>query len=75
MVMQVEMWADPMSGKSSGRIKRPDSLLRAVADMVARSQVDAVAVVCRFPDEDLQETDDYRQGLVCRATLYIIEKH
>lgn len=63
MPLEVEMWADPKSGQSTGRIKHPDSLLRAVRNLVNRSQVDAIAVVGRFPDEDLQETDDYRLGM------------
>ena len=61
------MWVDPKSGKSTGRIKRPDSLLRAVKALVTQSRVNAVAVVGRFPDEDIEETDDYRQGMVCHV--------
>lgn len=64
------MWADPKSGQSTGRIKHPDSLLRAVQNLVNRSQVDAIAVVGRFPDEDLQETDDYRQGMVRQVFFF-----
>lgn len=59
------MWVDPKSGQSAGRIKHPGSLLRAVQTLISRSKVNAVAVVGRFPDDDLQETDDYRQGMVC----------
>ncbi|KAL5722002.1 hypothetical protein ACHQM5_005573 [Ranunculus cassubicifolius] len=60
--LQVEMWVDPTCGKSTGRIKRPDSLLRAVSTLVNFSQVNAIAVVGRFPDEDIDDVDDYRQG-------------
>lgn len=60
------MWVDPKGGQSTGRIKHPDSLLRAVQSLVNRSRVNAIAVVGRFPDEDIGETDDYRQGLVCK---------
>ncbi|XP_048319066.2 uncharacterized protein LOC107429659 isoform X2 [Ziziphus jujuba] len=61
--LEVEMWVDPKSGQSAGRIKHPGSLLRAVQTLISRSKVNAVAVVGRFPDDDLQETDDYRQGM------------
>lgn len=57
------MWVDPKSGQSTGRIRHPDSLLRAVHTLVDRSQVDAIAVVGRFPD-DGDDTDDYRLGKV-----------
>ncbi|CAN6549569.1 unnamed protein product [Malus baccata var. baccata] len=62
--LQVEKWVDPKTGQSTGRIKHPDSLLRAVQALVKRSQVNAVAVVGRFPDDDdVQDIDDYRQGM------------
>ncbi|PON98191.1 hypothetical protein TorRG33x02_060210 [Trema orientale] len=61
--LEVEMWVDPKGGQSTGRVKHPDSLLRAVWTLVNRSRVNAIAVVGRFPDEDLEETDDYRQGM------------
>ncbi|MQM04728.1 hypothetical protein Taro_037532 [Colocasia esculenta] len=60
--LEVEIWIDPECGKSTGRIKNPDSLLRAVCSLVERSKVNAVAVVARFPDDDTNETDAYRQG-------------
>ncbi|KAJ6795718.1 putative uncharacterized lipoprotein [Iris pallida] len=60
--LEVKTWIDPKDGKSTGCIKRPDSLLRAVHTLVRESQVNAVAVVGRFPDEDVGEIDDYRQG-------------
>jgi hypothetical protein len=63
-VLQVEKWVDPKSGQSTGRIKHPGSLLRAVQSLVSRSRVNAIAVVGRFPDDDVEETDDYRQGMV-----------
>ncbi|GFP88528.1 uncharacterized lipoprotein syc1174_c [Phtheirospermum japonicum] len=62
--LQVEKWVDPKSGQSTGRIHRPDSLLRAVGTLVERSGVNAVAVVARFPDDDSDDDDvgNYRQG-------------
>lgn len=62
MPLEVEKWVDPNCGKSTGRIKHPDSLLRAVDSLISRSQVEAVAVVARFPDDDLEEMEDYRHG-------------
>ncbi|CAJ2674437.1 unnamed protein product [Trifolium pratense] len=61
--LEVEKWIDPKTGKSTGRIKHPDSLLRAVQTLVNRSKVNAVAVVGRFPDDDIDDVDEYRQGL------------
>ncbi|XP_060214653.1 uncharacterized protein LOC132641626 isoform X2 [Lycium barbarum] len=58
----VEKWVDPTSGQSTGRIQRPDSLLRAVENLQKGSKVNAVAVVARFPDDDTADLDDYRQG-------------
>lgn len=63
-ISQVEKWVNPETGQSTGRIKHPDSLLRAVQTLVNRSKVNAVAVVGRFPDDDIDDVDDYRQGLV-----------
>lgn len=63
-IVQVEKWIDPKSGQSTGRIKHPESLLRAVQALLKRSQVNAIAVVGRFPDDDFEEIDDYRQGMV-----------
>ncbi|CAA6674947.1 unnamed protein product [Spirodela intermedia] len=45
-----EIWIDPACGKSTGRIGNP------------RSKVNAVAVVGRFPDDDIEGAEDYRQG-------------
>lgn len=62
--LQVEKWVDPTSGQSTGRIQHPDSLLRAVRTLVERSRVNAVAVVARFPDDDIDDDmSGYRQGL------------
>ncbi|XP_048497245.1 uncharacterized protein LOC104884274 isoform X2 [Beta vulgaris subsp. vulgaris] len=61
--LEVEKWIDPKTGQSTGRIKHPDSLLRAVQSLVDRSQVNAVAVVGRFPDDDENSMHDYRQGI------------
>ncbi|KAK9277303.1 hypothetical protein L1049_006843 [Liquidambar formosana] len=61
--LEVEKWVDPKTGQSTGRIKHPSSLLRAVQTLVSRSQVNAVAVVGRFPDDETDDIDDYRQGM------------
>lgn len=63
-ILQVEKWVDPKSGQSTGRIKHPGSLLRAVQSLVNQSAVNAIAVVGRFPDDDVEDTDEYRQGMV-----------
>ncbi|KAH7833198.1 hypothetical protein Vadar_004000 [Vaccinium darrowii] len=62
--LQVEKWVDPKTGQSTRRIKGPDSLLRAVRTLINRSSVNAIAVVARFPDDDIQYVDDYREGTV-----------
>ncbi|XP_043702603.1 uncharacterized lipoprotein syc1174_c-like isoform X3 [Telopea speciosissima] len=62
--LQVEKWVDHRSGQSTGRIRHPDSLLRAVHTLVNHSQVNAIAVVGRFPDDDVKEMEDYRQGKI-----------
>lgn len=68
-MLQVEKWIDPKTGKSTGRIKHPDSLLRAVQTLVNRSKVNAIAVVGRFPDDESDDVDEYRQGLVWQQSL------
>ncbi|PWA62668.1 putative lipoprotein [Artemisia annua] len=60
--LEVEKWVDPKSGQATGRIKHPGSLLRAVQTLRDRSMVNAVAVVARFPDDDVDDVDEYRQG-------------
>eukprot|EP01018_Ginkgo_biloba_P027091 Gb_06555 [translate_table: standard] len=60
--LQVEKWVDPQTGQSTGRLGHPDSLLRAVDALVSCAHVNAVAVVGRFPDDSLDELEDYRQG-------------
>ncbi|PSR88173.1 Protein of unknown function DUF3326 protein [Actinidia chinensis var. chinensis] len=60
--LQVEKWVDLKTGQSAGRIKHSDSLLRAVWTLINRATVNAVAVVARFPDDDTDDLDDYRQG-------------
>ena len=61
----MEIWIDPDCGKSTGRIGNPNSLLRAVESLITRSKVNAVAVVGRFPDEDIEGlAENYRQGKV-----------
>ncbi|XP_057962703.1 uncharacterized protein LOC131154154 isoform X2 [Malania oleifera] len=61
--LQVEKWVDPNTGQSTGRIKHPNSLLRAVQTLVSWSQVNAIAVVARFPDDVTEDIDDYRKGM------------
>ncbi|KAJ6899160.1 hypothetical protein NC652_025596 [Populus alba x Populus x berolinensis] len=61
--LEVEKWVDSKTGQSTGRIKHPGALLRAVQTLINRSQVNAVAVVGRFPDDDVEDVDDYRQGV------------
>ncbi|XP_020966767.1 uncharacterized protein LOC107619222 isoform X2 [Arachis ipaensis] len=61
--LEVEKWIDPETGKSTGRIRHPDSLIRAVRNLVNRSKVNAIAVVGRFPDDDTDDVDDYRLGM------------
>ncbi|KAL2553384.1 putative lipoprotein [Forsythia ovata] len=61
--LQVEKWVNSKSGQSTGRIQHSDSLLRAVGSLIKRSGVNAVAVVARFPDDDSDDVDDYRQGM------------
>lgn len=55
----MEKWVDPKSGQSTGRIKHPDSLPRAVQTLVNRTKVNAVAVVGCFSDDDVEDMDDY----------------
>lgn len=66
---KVEKWINSKSGQSTGRIQHSDSLLRAVGSLIKRSGVTAVAVVARFPDDDSDDIDDYRQGMVCYFAL------
>ncbi|KAK4787984.1 hypothetical protein SAY86_019303 [Trapa natans] len=61
--LEVERWINPVTGQSTGRIKHPNSLLRAAETLINRSNIDAIAVVGRFPDDDVDDSDDYRQGM------------
>ncbi|XP_044488268.1 uncharacterized lipoprotein syc1174_c-like isoform X2 [Mangifera indica] len=61
--LKVEKWVDPKTGQSTGRIRNPNSLLQAVQTLVDRAQVNAIAVVGRFPEDDVDDVDDYRQGM------------
>lgn len=63
-LLQVEKWLDPSTGTSTGRLGRPDSLMRAVETLVKGARVDAVAVIARFPDDSVDDLVDYRQGQV-----------
>lgn len=71
----MEKWVDPTSGQSTGRIQRPDSLLRAVENLQNKFKVNAVAVVARFPDDDTEDLDDYRQGVVLIFSMNIFLLH
>lgn len=69
----MEKWVDTKTGQSSGRISRPDSLLRAVGTLVERCGVNAVAVVARFPDDDSDDdVDSYRRGKVQLVYLFLV---
>lgn len=61
----MEKWVDKETGASTGRLGQPDSLLRAVDSLINSKHVNAVAVVARFPDDSVDELQDYRQGQVC----------
>ncbi|KAJ6982033.1 hypothetical protein NC653_025209 [Populus alba x Populus x berolinensis] len=71
--LEVEKWVDSKTGQSTGRIKHPGALLRAVQTLINRSQVNAVAVVGRFPDDDVEDVDDYRQGVVRDLCSHLVD--
>ncbi|WP_299484916.1 DUF3326 domain-containing protein [Acaryochloris sp. IP29b_bin.137] len=51
------------SGAAWGTIDHPDSLLRAVDQLLTHGKVDAIAVVARFPDDSNSDMlQAYRQG-------------
>ncbi|KAI5070522.1 hypothetical protein GOP47_0014865 [Adiantum capillus-veneris] len=58
----VEKWIDGATGQSTGRLLHPDSLKRAVDSMLNETDVNAIAVVARFPDDSIEDINDYRQG-------------
>ncbi|KAF0918404.1 hypothetical protein E2562_023558 [Oryza meyeriana var. granulata] len=60
--LEIKTWFDPKCGKSTGSVGNSDSLLRAVDALVNRSDVNAVAIVARFPDDDPEDSDCYREG-------------
>ncbi|CAD6232481.1 unnamed protein product [Miscanthus lutarioriparius] len=60
--LEIKTWFDPRCGKSTGSVGNSDSLLRAVDALVTHSDVNAVAVVARFPDDDPEDSDCYREG-------------
>lgn len=60
--LEIKTWFDPECGKSTGSVGNSDSLLRAVDTLVNHSGVNAVAVVARFPDDDPEDSDCYREG-------------
>lgn len=51
------------SGASWGTIGNPDSLLRATEKLIKQGNVEAIAVVARFPEEDSAALENYRQGM------------
>ena len=53
-----------VTGQSSGCLANSDSLMRAVDAMIRETEVNAVAVVTRFPDDSIEDIIDYRQGEV-----------
>ncbi|KAK1406201.1 hypothetical protein QVD17_41490 [Tagetes erecta] len=58
--LKVEKWVYPKNGHVTGRIKHPDSLFRAVQSLCHHSMVNEVAVVAHFPDDDIEDVDEYR---------------
>ncbi|HEY9859749.1 MAG TPA: DUF3326 domain-containing protein, partial [Candidatus Obscuribacterales bacterium] len=51
------------SGATWGTIQNPDSLLRAVEQLITQAQAEAIAVVARFPDDTGSEAlQQYRHG-------------
>uniref|UniRef100_A0ACD5VA92 Uncharacterized protein n=1 Tax=Avena sativa TaxID=4498 RepID=A0ACD5VA92_AVESA len=60
--LEIKTWFDPKCGKSTGSVGNSGSLLRAVDALVNHSGVNAVAVVARFPDDDPEDSDCYREG-------------
>ena len=51
------------SGASWGTLEHPGSLLRAAERLINEAQVNAIAIIARFPeDEDTEALDAYRQG-------------
>uniref|UniRef100_A0A0A9ECZ5 Uncharacterized protein n=1 Tax=Arundo donax TaxID=35708 RepID=A0A0A9ECZ5_ARUDO len=63
--LEIKTWFDPKCGKSTGSVGNSDSLLRAVDTLVNHSDVNAVAVVACFPDDDPEDSDYsdcYREG-------------
>ncbi|KAF7034462.1 hypothetical protein CFC21_045491 [Triticum aestivum] len=60
--LEIKTWFDPKCGKSTGSVGNSDSLLRAVDALVNQAGVNAVAVVARFPDDDPEDSDCYREG-------------
>ncbi|VAH56170.1 unnamed protein product [Triticum turgidum subsp. durum] len=60
--LEIKTWFDPKCGKSTGSVGNSDSLLRAVDALVNHAGVNAVAVVARFPDDDPEDSDCYREG-------------
>ena len=61
---QVKKWINSETGQSSGCLANSDSLMRAVDAMIRETEVNAVAVVTRFPDDSIEDIIDYRQGEV-----------
>ena len=62
--LQVKKWINSETGQSSGCLANSDSLIRAVDAMIRETEVNAVAVVTRFPDDSIEDIIDYRQGEV-----------
>ena len=62
--LQVKKWINSETGQSSGCLANSDSLMRAVDAMIRETEVNAIAVVTRFPDDSIEDIIDYRQGEV-----------
>lgn len=59
--LAVELRSAP-SGASWGTIGNPGSLLRAAQKLIEQARAEAIAVVARFPDDDSEALQNYRQG-------------
>lgn len=51
------------TGASTGTLSNPETLLNAAHVLVNSYGCEAIAVVARFPDDDLEGLEDYRDGV------------
>ncbi|KAL5227373.1 hypothetical protein ABZP36_015638 [Zizania latifolia] len=62
--LEIKTLFDPKCWKSTGSVGNSDSLLRPVEALMNHSDVNAVAVVACFPDDDPEDSDCYREGKI-----------